>query len=136
MTREQAERLYGPINTVCQYPPIPMRNFDWCAYFDNLIDLDCPSWIQASGETEAEALDNLLEQAEEHTLDAPDFTEGLRDLDGVIRRILGEEDAPRMTESEKIRRINQQGAELRAESDENTPEPGLGEGSIFDRYHG
>lgn len=41
-------------------PPIPNRNFDWCAYDDDTYDGD-GSRI-GYGATEREAIDNLLEQ--------------------------------------------------------------------------
>jgi hypothetical protein len=66
MTRERAEALFGPIKTVCQCPPIPIRSLDWSAYFDRYLDVDCPSWVQASAATEEEAVAELLEQAADH----------------------------------------------------------------------
>lgn len=36
------------------YPPIPIRQFDWCAHYDD------PEGYTASGATEQEAIDNLL----------------------------------------------------------------------------
>lgn len=63
--RKRAEKVLGPIKTTCQCPPIPIRSLDWVAYFDNHLDLDCPSWVQATGETEAEAIRKLLDGAEE-----------------------------------------------------------------------
>lgn len=43
-------------------PPIPWRNFDWCAYFDDLgADASPHGW----GETQDEAIDDLLERANE-----------------------------------------------------------------------
>lgn len=39
------------IKTVCVYPPIPTRDFDWCAYIDG----DEESGRYGYGKTEAEA---------------------------------------------------------------------------------
>lgn len=48
------------IRTECVYPPIPLRQFDWSATFDNY-EPGCPcGW----GRTEQEAIADLLEQAE------------------------------------------------------------------------
>jgi len=50
------------IKTVFEYPPIPCRNFDWCAYDDRRGADDSPyGW----GRTEDEAVANLLDQLED-----------------------------------------------------------------------
>jgi hypothetical protein len=50
------------IKTVFEYPPIPWRNFDWCAYDDRRGADDSPyGW----GRTEDEAVADLLEQMED-----------------------------------------------------------------------
>ena len=43
------------------FPPIPMPNFDWCAYLDGREEAGPIGW----GETEAEALADLDRQLEE-----------------------------------------------------------------------
>lgn len=43
------------------YPPIPMRNFDWCAYDDDLH----PDGPQGWGSSERAAVDDLMEQLKE-----------------------------------------------------------------------
>jgi hypothetical protein len=45
------------------YPPIPMRQFDWLAMFD---DDDGDSPRKGYGATRQEAIDNLLEYGDEH----------------------------------------------------------------------
>jgi hypothetical protein len=59
MTRSYCGR---PIETSYSNPPIPTRAFDWCAYFDD-VGADCS--IYGWGETEREAINNLIEQYEE-----------------------------------------------------------------------
>lgn len=38
------------------FPPIPMRKFDWCAHYDD------PEGLCGWGETEQEAIADLIEQ--------------------------------------------------------------------------
>lgn len=58
------------INTEFVYPPIPIRNFDWCATFDDY-DCDCDQDGYFShdpvgyGRTKQDAIDDLLEQVED-----------------------------------------------------------------------
>jgi hypothetical protein len=48
--------LGGDIITINTYPPIPIRNWDWCAYHDGDDEFACKyGW----GKTEQEALDDL-----------------------------------------------------------------------------
>lgn len=47
------------------YPPIPTREFDWCAYDDNRADVDMPGDAYAYGPTREIAVERLLEQQEE-----------------------------------------------------------------------
>lgn len=46
------------ISTEHVYPPIPVRSFDWCAWFDGM---DEETRGQGWGKTEAEAIANLKE---------------------------------------------------------------------------
>ena len=47
------------------YPPIPLRNFDWCAYDDETYCCpECRSPV-GYGRTEQEAIDDLLSILEE-----------------------------------------------------------------------
>ena len=48
-----------PIQTHCIYPPIPIRQFDWCAYRDP------ERRPYGYGATEAEAIADLLQQEED-----------------------------------------------------------------------
>jgi hypothetical protein len=48
------------IHTQYVFPPIPLRQFDWCATFDG----DDESGPQGFGRTEDEAIADLREQAE------------------------------------------------------------------------
>lgn len=66
MTRTEAEALFGPIKVAHNWRPIPLRYYDWEAYFDRYLDNEMPYWTRAVGATEAEAIANLLEQAAEH----------------------------------------------------------------------
>ena len=43
------------------YPPIPIRHFDWVAYFEG----EEEAQNYGNGETESEAINNLLEQQED-----------------------------------------------------------------------
>lgn len=55
-SREQIEatkRQQG-ITTHLEYPPIPIRDFDWCAYYD-------PEGDHGWGRTELEAIQDLLD---------------------------------------------------------------------------
>lgn len=47
-----------PIVTSHIYPPIPIRDYDWCAYFDD-VGADCSPY--GYGRTEAEAKQDLLD---------------------------------------------------------------------------
>lgn len=46
------------------YPPIPVRDFDWCATFDNDEPNDSGSMMVGYGKTQVDALSDLLDQAE------------------------------------------------------------------------
>lgn len=48
------------------YPPIPWRNFDWCATFDDYDGAPDagPQWM-GTGETEQEAINDLIQQVED-----------------------------------------------------------------------
>jgi hypothetical protein len=50
------------IKTSFDYPPIPIRNFDWSAWDDDAYDTGEPI---GRGRTEEEAIIDLLEQLEE-----------------------------------------------------------------------
>lgn len=66
MTRADAERIYGPITVHRTDNPTPEHGWDYRAFFDRYYDIDMPSWLEALGATETEALVALLEQTEEH----------------------------------------------------------------------
>ena len=59
------------IKTHFDYPPIPVRSFDWSAVDDDTYDVDCDEdgFFSTSpigrGATEAEAVADLLDQIEE-----------------------------------------------------------------------
>lgn len=58
------------IHTSFDYPPIPVRNMDWSAVTDNYeAESDSEGWWSSHpvghGETEREAIDDLLEQMAE-----------------------------------------------------------------------
>jgi len=52
------------IRTHIVYPPIPIRNFDWAAYFEDDEPTDNGYMHQGFGSTEQEAIDDLLESYE------------------------------------------------------------------------
>ena len=56
------------IKTCFDYPPIPVRDFDWSAYFDNTYeppDVDGVGGdIVGVGKTEVDAIEDLLSQWE------------------------------------------------------------------------
>lgn len=54
------------------YPPIPLRQFDWLAWFDGQED-----GLQGTGPTEQEAIDDLLEQVDNDELTGPDGQFGM-----------------------------------------------------------
>ena len=51
------------IKTEFTYPPIPIRQFDWCAYDEDTYD--GPGSVLGHGATEAEAVADFREQWEE-----------------------------------------------------------------------
>lgn len=58
------------IRTDCIEPPIPCRDFDWCAVLDDYYDgaPDTPYGLCSligAGPTEEKAIDDLLEQVDE-----------------------------------------------------------------------
>lgn len=55
------------IRTAREYPPIPIRDFDWCAYDDDTFDgaADAGRQIVGYGKTEAEAIADFKEQLED-----------------------------------------------------------------------
>lgn len=59
------------IRTDFEYPPIPVRSFDWSAVDDDTYDCDCDqdgfftSCPIGHGETEQAAIEDLLEQIED-----------------------------------------------------------------------
>lgn len=55
------ERMKGDIHTSYLYPPIPDRQFDWCAVRDGYE----PGAPQGFGETEREAINDLLDLEDE-----------------------------------------------------------------------
>lgn len=65
-TREEIHLTTNP-----EYPPIPIRNFDWSAIDSNTYDADCDqdgyfsNCPRGNGETEAAAIDDLLIQLED-----------------------------------------------------------------------
>lgn len=52
------------IKTYYDPPPIPVRRFDWCAYDDDTYSGDAGQPL-GWGETEAEAVSDLLSQIDE-----------------------------------------------------------------------
>ena len=52
------------ISTEFIYPPIPIRNFDWCAIDENTYNGDKTDPI-GFGKTRSEAVQDLLEKIEE-----------------------------------------------------------------------
>lgn len=55
--------MAGKIVTVCVYPPIPDRHFDWCAFYDG----EEEAGNYGYGATEAEAIADFIENyAEDH----------------------------------------------------------------------
>lgn len=49
------------IITSFQNPPIPCREYDWCAYLDGDIDVDGAANL-GNGKTELEAIEDLMAQ--------------------------------------------------------------------------
>lgn len=54
----------GKVNVHFVYPPIPLRQFDWCATFDDDEPDDNGNMRAGYGKTESEAIDDLLEDIE------------------------------------------------------------------------
>ena len=49
------------IKTYFEYPPIPIRDFDWCAYDEDTYEPGCPiGW----GPTEEAAIADLMQEIE------------------------------------------------------------------------
>lgn len=59
MIRKRRER--GEVKTSCVFPPIPVREFDWCAYHDGDEETGRYGW----GYTEKEAVADLARLDEE-----------------------------------------------------------------------
>ena len=59
----QSTEIENGIRTSFEYPPIPIRDYDWSAIRD---DYDSGDLI-GYGRTEQEAIDNLKQQEDEHT---------------------------------------------------------------------
>ena len=53
--------MTGRIITVHEYPPIPIRDFDWCAYHDGEEESGHYGW----GRTERDAIEDLKRLDEE-----------------------------------------------------------------------
>ena len=53
------------IETSFEYPPIPIRDFDWSAIDAETYDIEGKSCIVGRGRTEAEAIADLIEKLEE-----------------------------------------------------------------------
>lgn len=53
------------IETSFVYPPIPIRDFDWCATFDDYDGAEDSNHPVGFGRTEAEAIADLIELAED-----------------------------------------------------------------------
>ena len=62
MANHQAPQR-GPVRTSFEYPPIPLRQFDWCAWHDGEEESNRCGW----GRTEAEAIHDLAELDEADT---------------------------------------------------------------------
>ena len=54
--KAEMERIYGPIRTYYSCAPIPVRDYDWTAYFDDTDD-EGPAGY---GPTEEDAINDLL----------------------------------------------------------------------------
>ena len=52
--------LLGKIITDFVYPPIPLRGFDWCAFYDGEEEAGDYGW----GETEEKAVNDLIAKTE------------------------------------------------------------------------
>ena len=64
------------IKTICIYPPIPDRRFDWCAFYEG----EEEAGNYGYGRTEAEAIADFIENcAEEPEVDAT----AMRAVEGV-----------------------------------------------------
>lgn len=57
------------VRTDCVCPPIPVRDFDWCAYladhYDGAEDSRGLAAVVGTGATEEKAIDELLEQIDD-----------------------------------------------------------------------
>lgn len=53
------------IVTSCQYPPIPIRQFDWCAYFDGTEEDGNYGWGATEEAAIADFIENYAEEYEE-----------------------------------------------------------------------
>lgn len=69
------------IITSFDYPPIPIRSFDWSAHWD---DYDGGWQAVGHGETEAAAVRDLLEQQAERDADDLEFADLEKYLPGVL----------------------------------------------------
>jgi hypothetical protein len=53
------------IRTIHICPPIPNRNYDWCAYDNDKFDAENSDSVVGYGSTKEEAIADLLQQIEE-----------------------------------------------------------------------
>jgi len=56
------------IKTNFDYPPIPIRDYDWSAWDDETYDEGC---LVGHGKTEQEAIDDLIEQIKDNNNSYP-----------------------------------------------------------------
>lgn len=64
--KKWVDRITGKVYTIATnyYPkPIPMRNYDWIAWFDELGE---EHKLSGNGKTEAEAVLHLIAEARDH----------------------------------------------------------------------
>lgn len=76
------------IITTNVYPPIPMRQFDWCAYRDGYEPPDSDGvggGLIGWGRTEAAAIADLKEQEDEATPETPAHPAGILSAAGFVR---------------------------------------------------
>jgi hypothetical protein len=53
------------IKTSCQYPPIPDRRFDWCAYYEGEEEYGNYGWGATEAEAIADFVENYVDEEEE-----------------------------------------------------------------------
>jgi hypothetical protein len=68
------------IVTTCHFPPMPIRDFDWCAYYEGNEEAGGYGW----GATEAEAIADFIENCAEDHDDARTIPDSRSNVETIL----------------------------------------------------